>query len=250
MKCFLSTAIASLMTLTATTSYAYEIETGAKAGILNPEHNSTGYTLGVSGTYYLKNVRNNNLPWAESAFTNKASHIKAEAEWNDVGASKLNTYSVSGEYFIPQSLFVAGAKLSHSNVSDSTHYSAEVGYVPLNNLLVAVGATGFTSDGKDGIDPTIRAKYLTKLLGNDVNVEGKMSFGDLKEYNLSADYYLDKTLSVGADYYQDKISDHKVFGIKAEKFLNPNASLGGRIAFGDAGNTSYNTFGVNGKYRF
>lgn len=252
MKHFLSTTVVSLMTLTATMSYAYEIETGAKVGILNPEHQNTGYNLGLNGTYYLKNVRNHHqVPLAESAFVNKASHIRADAQWNDIGASKLNTYSLSSEYFIPATLLVANAKLSRNNTDNkSTHYSAELGYMPVNSLLVAIGATGYTSQKIDGIDPTIRAKYLTKIANNYVNLEGSMSFGDLDEYNLSADYYLDKTLSVGADYYQDKISNYKVFGFKAEKFFTTNTSLGGRITFGDANNTNYNSFGINGKYRF
>lgn len=252
MKQFLQTALfGSLIALTATASHAYEIEMGANAGILNPEHSSTGHTVGLSGTYYLKNVRTNNMPYAESAFTNKASNIKAQAEWNDIGDGKLNTYTLSGDYFFLHTPIVASAKLSRNNTDNSsTLYGAELGYMPLNNVLIAIGATGYTSDRADGIDPSIRAKYLTQVAGKHVNLEGSMSFGDLEEYKLSADYYLDKTLSIGTDYYQDQLNDHKVVGIKAEKFFNQNMSLGGRIAFGDVSNNDYNTFGLNGKYRF
>lgn len=252
MKQFLQTALfGSLITLTATASHAYEIEMGANAGILNPEHSSTGHTVGVSATYYLKSVRTNNMPYAEAAFTNKASNIKAQAEWNDMGNSKLNTYSLSGDYFFPNRLLVASAKLSRNNADNSsTLYGAELGYMPLNNVLVAIGATGYSSDRADGIDPSIRAKYLTQFAGRHLNLEGSVSFGDLDEYKLSADYYLDKSLSVGADYYQEQLNDHKVVGIKAEKFFNSNMSLGGRIGFGDVNHANYNTFGLNGKYRF
>ncbi len=36
-------------------------------------------------------------------------------------------------------------------------------------------------------------------------LEAGAAFGDLDEYNLAADYFIDKTLSVGVDYYDNDL---------------------------------------------
>lgn len=252
MKHHLLTVASLVLACAASTSHAYQIELGANTNYIKPENSGSGYGFGVSGTYYLKNVRAlNNKPYAELAFLNKASNISTQASWNDLGDSELNTYSFSGEYFVPNSLFVVNGKISRNNADNNTTlYGAELGYMPLNNLLLAIGATGYKSGGIDGVDPSIRAKYLTQYAGRDLNLEGSMAFGDLDEYKLTADYYLDKSLSLGADYYQDKISGHKIFGLKGEKFFNPNMSLGGHVGFGSSNDLDYTRLGLSGKYRF
>ena len=62
-------------------------------------------------------------------------------------------------------------------------------------------------------------KYVTTLSnGKDINLEAGAAFGDLDEYNLAADYFIDKTLSVGADYHNNDLTDQSEFG--ASKFIN------------------------------
>ena len=88
--------------------------------------------------------------------------------------------------------------------------------------------------------------------GKDINLEAGAAFGDLDEYNLKADYFIDKTLSVGADY-QSKDNgpyDSNEFGVSARKFFNEQVSLEGRVGFGEIGNQDYNKFGLAAKYRF
>ena len=107
------------------------------------------------------------------------------------------------------------------------------------------------NDRDDGVDPTLRAKYVTTLSnGKDINLEAGAAFGDLDEYNLAADYFIDKTLSVGVDYYSNDINDNDEFGVSARKFFTPQVSLEGRVGFGEVGNADYNRFGVAAKYRF
>ena len=134
---------------------------------------------------------------------------------------------------------------------DTTVYSAEVGYLPAPGLLIAAGLKGYDNDYNDGVDPTLRAKYVTTLSnGKDINLEAGAAFGDLDEYNLKGDYFIDKTLSLGADYYSNDLSDTSEFGINARKFFTPQVSLEGRVGFGEVGNNDYNKFGVAAKYRF
>ena len=88
--------------------------------------------------------------------------------------------------------------------------------------------------------------------GKDINLEAGAGFGDLDEYNLAADYFIDKTLSVGVDYASKDLgpTDTNEFGISARKFINQQVSLEGRVGFGEVGNNDYNKFGVAAKYRF
>ncbi|MBL8322555.1 MAG: putative porin, partial [Acinetobacter sp.] len=118
-------------------------------------------------------------------------------------------------------------------------------------FLVAAGVKGYDNDKDDGADPTLRAKYVTQLSnGKDINLEAGASFGDLDEFNLAADYFIDKSFSVGADYYSNDLKDQSEFGINARKFFNQQVSLEGRVGFGEVGSNDYNSFGVAAKYRF
>ncbi len=101
-----------------------------------------------------------------------------------------------------------------------TTYAAEVGYLPAPGLLLALGVKGYDEkDGKDGADPTVRAKYVTQVGQHDVNLEAYGAFGDLDEYKVRGDYYIDKTLSLGVDYYNNDLTDKDEFGINAKKIL-------------------------------
>ena len=117
--------------------------------------------------------------------------------------------------------------------------------------VVHIHTTGYdVKDGDDGADPTVRAKYVTKVGQYDANFEAFGAFGDLDEYKVRGDLYLDKTLSVGADYYNNDLNDQSEVGINARKFFNQQVSLEGRVGFGEQGNNDYNSFGVAAKYRF
>jgi hypothetical protein len=162
---------------------------------------------------------------------------------------KNSQYGVGVEYFVPNSDFYLSGNLGRDELEVDnlpidqkvTTYSAEVGYLPAPGLLIAAGLKGYDNDYDDGVDPTLRAKYVTSLSnGKDINLEAGAGFGDLDEYNLAADYFIDKTLSLGVDYYsKDRdYGDTNEFGINARKFFTPQVSLEGRVGFGEVGNNS------------
>ena len=168
---------------------------------------------------------------------------------------------VSIQHFVPNMDFYVSGDVSRNNVeydtplgkvdNDTTYYGAEVGYLAAPGFLVAAGVKGWDNDEDDGVDPTLRAKYVTTLSnGKDINLEAGAAFGDLDEFNLAADYFIDKTFSVGADYYNNDVTDRNEVGINARKFFNQQVSLEGRVGFGEVGNNDYNSFGVAAKYRF
>jgi hypothetical protein len=127
-----------------------------------------------------------------------------------------------------------------------------VGYLPTPGLLLAVGVAGRDDDNQNDTDPTVRAKYVKQLAGDTaLNLEGKARFNDNNDsYDVGADYYLDRTLSLGANYertsFDNTDADVDAFGLRARKFFSENISAEGRVGFGD----DATTFGVRGTYRF
>ena len=250
-------AMLSAVALTGT-AHAYQAEIGGSAGFIDPEHGSPSGSFGVNGQYYFNGqVQTRNAPLAEAAFLDRASNINGHYQYDEIGNSEEHTYGVGAEYFVPNSDFYLNGEIGrrdievHRGSNDTTLYSAEVGYLPAPGLLLAVGVKGYDNDATDGADPTVRAKYVTALSnGKDINLEASAAFGDLDEFKIAGDYFLDKTFSVGADYYSNDISDTSEFGVNARKFFTPQMSLEGRIGFGDLGNNDYNKFGVEAKYRF
>lgn len=256
-KLAIASALLSALAVTGTAN-AYQTEVGASAGLIDPDHGSSNGSFGVDGTYYFNPVQTRNAPLAEAAFLDRASNVSAQYHYDEVGDTEAHTYGVGAELFVPNSEFYLSGHVNAHDLKDNgdlnndlTTYAAEVGYLPAPGLLIAAGLKGWDNDVDDGVDPTLRAKYVTTLSnGKDINLEAGASFGDLDEYNLKADYFIDKSLSLGADYYNNDLTDQNEFGINARKFFNKQVSLEGRVGFGEYRNNDYNSFGVAAKYRF
>ena len=256
-KLAIASALLSALAVTGTAN-AYQAEVGASAGLIDPDNGSSSGSFGVDGTYYFNPVQTRNAPLAEAAFLDRASNVNGQYEYNEVGDDEVHQYGVGVEYFVPNSDFYVSGNVGRQDIKfdngadyDTTLYGAEIGYLPAPGLLIAAGLKGYDNDNDDGVDPTLRAKYVTTLSnGKDINLEAGAAFGDLDEYNLAADYFIDKTLSVGADYYSNDLNDNSEFGVTARKFFSQQVSLEGRVGFGEVGNNDYNKFGLAAKYRF
>ncbi|WP_374296852.1 putative porin [Acinetobacter sp.] len=262
-KLTLATAILAASTsLAMINANAYQFEVGAGAGYLDPDNGDSGSQFDLGGTYYFNPVQDKNAPLAEAAFVNRASNVSVSATFQDQGDDEEhNRYGAGVEYFVPNSDFFIGGNVAQNKFenddedsdNDLTTYGVEVGYLPVPNLLIAAGVKGYEDDrDNDGVDPTLRAKYVTQIGDNAVNLEAGAAFGDLDEYNLAADYFIDNTFSIGADYYSNDLTDNSEFGINARKFISQQTSLEGRVGFGDTGDSDndYNTFGIAAKHRF
>lgn len=234
---------------------AYQAEVGGSYTYNDWDDVSSTNSFGVDGTYYFNPVQVRNSPLNEAAFLDRASNVSAHVDYASNSGVKDRNYGANVEYFVPNSdFYVSGGlgrtehKVKRYDIDNKvTTYGAEVGYLPAPGLLVAVGVTGYDAkNGKDGVDPTVRAKYVTQVGQNDINIEAFGAFGDLDEYGVRGDYYLDKTLSLGLDYYNNDLADQDEWGISAKKFFNQNVSLEGRVGLGD----NYNTYGVRAAYRF
>lgn len=234
------------------TAHAYQAEVGGTIALVDPDNGDTSTGFAIDGTYYFNPVQVKNSPLNEAAFLNRASNINAAVSYIDYDLFDVTTFNVGVEYFVPNSDFYVSGNIGQSSTDtpigddDTTIYSAELGYLPVPGLLLAVGLAGYDNDAGDDVDPTLRAKYVTQVGQYDMNFEGGASFGDLDAYSLGADLYLDKTFSVGLGYSDSDIDNSDVFTIRAKKFFNQQVSLEGSINFADEGNI----FGVRGAYRF
>lgn len=262
-KVLLATAIAAL-SISAAQAYQVELNGGVLYNSTDiPGGNSEITGLGVDGTYYFNPVQAKSGPLAEAAFIERASNVRAGYGYaqNDDFDVKSDSFNVGGEFYVPNSDFYAAASLGRTNTKlkgfkqvGVNNYSLEVGLLPITNLLVAVGVVGVDSKGSDETDPTIRAKYLTKLNNNDVNLEGNAQFGDNSDhYGISGDLYLDRTLSVGASFdlnTVDNADDDYSFGVNARKFIDQNISVQAGVAVGEVGNNDNFGLTLGGTYRF
>ena len=234
------------------TAHAYQAEVGGTIALVDPDNGDTSTGFAIDGTYYFNPVQVKNSPLNEAAFLNRASNINAAVSYIDYDLFDVTTFNVGVEYFVPNSDFYVSGNIGQSSTDtpigddDTTLYSAELGYLPVPGLLVAVGLAGYDNDAGDDVDPTLRAKYVTQVGQYDMNFEGGASFGDLDAYNLGADLYLDKTFSVGLGFSDSDRAANDVFTIRAKKFFNQQVSLEGLIDFAD----NADTFGVRGAYRF
>lgn len=255
-KLSLATALlAATATFATVNANAYQAEVGGNIQVIDVDQGDTATGFGVDGKYYFNPVQTKGGPLNEAAFLSRASNINGAISYSDNDDTEVTTFGAGVEYFVPNSDFYVSGNIARTNVDikglgddDVTTYGAEVGYLPIPNLLIAAGLTGYDDGDNDDVDPTLRAKYVTKLGGYDVNLEAATSFGDTDYYNIGGDLYLDPTFSVGASYSgsNDDLIDEDVFTIRAKKFITEQASVEGSVGFGD----DYNVFGVRGAYRF
>ena len=251
---FKKVILATLLATSFGSAHAYQAEVGGTISIIDPDEGDTATGFAVDGTYYFNPVQVKNNPLNEAAFLDRASNVNAKISYIDFDFADKTTFDAGIEYFVPNSDFYLSADIGHSTEKedgfedfDNLTYKAEVGYLPIPGLLVAVGLAGYDNDYSDDVDPTLRAKYVTQVGQFDMNFEAGATFGDDNAYGLGTDLYLDKTFSVGLAYAgSDADNSDDVFTLRAKKFFTPQISLEGSVAFPDEANV----YGIRGAYRF
>lgn len=258
-------------------AYVYEVNAGYEK--TDMDFSAEVDTYSVNGKYYLNDVIAKG-PVAEAAFLGKASNIGlgySNSTLDESGAElEIQTYGVRGEFFIPNSQFYVAGSLNQTDLTlevegdskyegDTTGYSLEVGYLPVDGLLIAagvtkenfdsanVGKTGFAGSyatlGASGEDTagTLRAKYVTQIGNHWTNFEGSTVFGDETAYRIAADLYLDPTLSVGVSFADSTVDDFDgIYSVNAQKFFGEKVAVGLNYTTTDGADA----FGINGTFRF
>ena len=260
-KFIIASALFSTLVMSSGTvlAHAYHAEVEATTGFDHSEHGHSGSELGVHGTYFFKRVDIHDVPLAETAYLDRASSISAHAHYADHGNTEDDTYGAELKVYTPNNFYFAvGANQSREtwreqgikNDLNTTYYDAEVGVSPIQGLLVAAGIKGYKNDHENGVRPTLRAKYVREIAGKYVNLEAETSFGDLQEFSVASDFYINHTFSVGADFHRNDVEDLSEVGIKTRKFLNSQFSLEGRVGFGEEHDQNYTSFDLAARYHF
>lgn len=193
------------------------------------------------GTYYLEPVRTDGLPLAEAAFLNRASFVSGAAVRSELGDEKIDIFSASLGYYMPDTIFFGRLGVSYADDfdGDRTNFNGSFGITPLDGLLL------FTNFDEDGWDPNVTAKYVGKMANSHYYALTASAVDpDRGDTNVSLgfDYYLDDTFSLGAGY--GSAADD--FSLRAQKFFTPGFAVGGHVSTGDDGDS----FGANVTWRF
>ena len=291
---FKQIALSAALLATLGTTHAYQAEINAGYENTDFEENIEGFKIDtdgdlffINGKYYLNAVNIANKPLAEAAFLSKASNIslgyvKAQNEFSESGFSveeDFDIIGINGEFYIPDSKFYVSGSLnqldytltenfvgfSSEESEDSTGYALEVGYLPIDGLLLAVGVAkesidpifaskvgfattlGYGTAVEDDTAVSLRGKYVTQISNYYTNFEGVTYFGEETAYRLGADLYLDPTLSLGVSF-ADSTADESdtLFGVRAQKFFTPAIAAGVNYTTTDGADS----FGINGTFRF
>jgi hypothetical protein len=265
-KQLLATAVLAVLSLNV--AYAYQAELNGYVGgasINDSPDDVSQLVTGVSMTGYLEPVSTRNGPLAEAGFINHASNATLSYDYNQYTQSgtddiKFQTLGAGAEFYVPQSILYLSVFGAHTDANfhkgDENHYGAEIGILPIPNLLLTVGAAVVDDSVHNETDPTIRAKWLTQLYtGNSVNVEANARFGDHSNaYGVRGDLYLDRTFSVGAGYDAKTLKDsedpYQLWNINARKFITPNVSVGASLISGKSYGADSFGGALNGTLRF
>lgn len=299
--------LATAVLLAMTGANAYQVELQGQSEHLDVKGYDKTYTGQGQGTFYFKDVDSSKGPLAEAAFLNKASNVQLGYHYNkleaDNGGPRTQTQAygakVEGYYTLPALPAVpmyGSASYSHTQSKNKStsykdngdRYALEIGAMPTDNFLLAVGYTsvanpysldnfkafnnglliaqneaGVANQRKDAI--TARAKYV----GNIDNTN--MAFGfevdsifanDNAAYGLATDLYLTPKLSVGMTYADTSSYDSvygRVWGGNVNYFITPVVSVGATYNKLDAKNykdssatpaADAETIGLNARVRF
>lgn len=277
---------ALLTSLIGINAHAYQAEVNGAYEYTDAD-DSKANSAAINGKYYFEPVQTRNAPLAEAAFLDKASNIGLGYAYSklqddeDIGDFQFNIIGVSGELFIPDTQFYVSGAAHRTNVkvtinglgSESENgdgYTVEAGFLPINGLLLAVGAADFSesinpvqvaqygllpnisnaaivSGEDDDTAVSLRAKYVTQINGFYTNFEALSYIGDETTYRLGADLYLDPTLSFGLSFADSTADDSdSILSIRAQKFFTPQVAVGVGYSTTDGADS----YGINGTFRF
>jgi Putative general bacterial porin len=207
--------------------------------------NSNFNRYDVSGHYYFNAVKTDNLPLAETAYLGKNSNFFAgyARTHGDGLVSKINSYEVGLEVYIPESFLYVKAAAQRDSI-DGYHQNdwyTSVGITPIDGLRITT-----EYDHEDGYDANIHAKYVTALgNGQFINLETGATDGDDGNiFNVGGDFYFDNTFSVGGDIAD--YGDGNAYTVRTTKFFTEQFS--GEVSYTDSDDDNIIRVGLS--YRF
>ncbi|MEJ2899172.1 porin Omp33-36 [Acinetobacter sp. NS-4] len=294
--------LATALLLAMTGAQAYQVEVQGQSEYIDNTVNDKNFTGAVQGTYYFKNVDSSKGPLAEAAFLNQASNASLAYNYGeyDVDADRTDvvshTIGAKAEAYVPTKIVPVYASASYSNtISDNKaagvaddhgdRYALEVGVLPINNFLVAVGYTSVANQtsydafnilsngvakaalesdtiNQDQDAITARTKYVGAIDGTNMSIgfESGLVYGEDTAYNLGTTLFVTPKLSVGASYMESSFtgSPDSAWGANVNYFITPAVAVGASYVNANYESALANdltvrdtqTVGVNAKFRF
>ncbi len=182
---------------------------------------------GGDATLFLKQVDTRQGPLAEAAFTDRASNIGVAYLRERSGDFDLA--AVTGEFYVGNAYFAARyGRLS--NGFKLNEYGVRGGLMVARNTRVTAGYDRVEAPFGSDLDIwSVGAKHLMNLAGDTaLNLEGEIGVarngGSDLYYSVQADYYLSRSLSLGARYSGVESDDE--WGLGARLFFTPRISGG------------------------
>lgn len=162
----------------------------------------------------------------------------------------LNAELGFGQLEVEDRLAMPIGTLSNTAQEDVSTYRAMAGYMPMSNLLLATGTSGYQSDHEDNDDNRLllKAKYVVPLsTGQYINIEANALLGHTDNLVIATDYYFNVAFSAGLTYESiDNGQEHAdLFTVRTKYFLQPNIAVGASAGFGDM-----TLLNINGTLRF
>lgn len=287
--------LATALLLAMTGAQAYQVEVQGQSEYIDNTVNDKNFTGAVQGTYYLKDVDSSKGPLAEAAFLNQASNVSVAYNYGeyDVDADDSDftshTIGAKAEAYIPTKVVPVYASASYSNtITDNKdgnaddhgdRYALELGVLPTNNFLVAVGYTSVANQysldafnilangvvksvgetatiDQDQDAITARTKYVGAIDGTNMSIgfESGLVYGDDTAYNLGTTLFVTPKLSVGASYAESSFAGtpDSAWGANVNYFITPAVAVGASYVNANAEQLALDTqtVGVNAKFRF
>ncbi|OTG84491.1 putative porin [Acinetobacter sp. ANC 5054] len=286
--------LATALLLAMTGAQAYQFEVQGQAEYIDTTANDKDFIGGVQGTYYLKNVDSTKGPLAEAAFLNQASNVSVAYNYGEVGSNGTDViahnFGAKAEAYVPTKVVPVYASASYSHTildsknanntdNNGDRYALEVGALPTQNFLVAVGYTSVADQaavdafnvmgngvakaaaeaatiGQDQDAITARAKYVGAI--DDTNMaigfESGIIYGDDTAYQFKTDLFVTPKLSVGASYAASSFAGtpDSAWGANVNYFITPAVAVGASYVNANAEEVALDTqtVGVNAKFRF
>lgn len=177
----------------------------------------------LGGQYHFAAVNTDSHPLAEAAFLEKSNNLGLYYTYADFGGADTDDITAEVEIYIPSAMLYVAPFYSYSSYSvddlgsaSENDWGVTAGVTPIDGLRI-------TTTWSDEVDYELNldAKYVVKLSGeNAVNLE--LTYAESPDAELddsigaAADYYFDRTFSVGAEILSEEETG---FGIRTEKFF-------------------------------
>lgn len=213
--------------------------------------------------FYLAPVDvNNNFPFAEAAFVGRNSSVNGSYVYNgfDVPGSdfSISGWSLGGEYMDTAHKYYAAITFDETNNTDSREMLASAGYFVQSDWLVKIDVRHNRPDGSGSdTDYGLSTKKLMTLEGGQfINIEAsvlELSDRSGSEYGVAADYYFNRSISVGLAY--DWISkdiirtEEDSLMVRGNWFIQPNLALKASVVF-DYAYSNDELYHLGASYRF